>query len=137
MQKIGIKTIMPNHVDVLKQMVSLERDAEDFGFAWEKIDQIFEKIQSEISEIKEHIIDGSIKDKAGLQEEIGDLFHAVISLCLFYQFDPEQTIANSVAKFSQRMDKLKHLTNEAGLQDLRGLSFDKLMDFWELAKENK
>jgi len=52
------------------------------------------QIHSECLEIKEHLHhDGSSIDQAGLQEEIGDLLHAVFSLTVFCKLSPQDTFA--------------------------------------------
>src|SRR3990167_5927822 len=106
-------------MDALEKLVQLEKEADAFGFSWENSDQIFDQLFSEVDEIKEHLGANEIKNKMGLQEEIGDLFHAVTSLCLFFQFNPEDTIKKSVEKFKFRLEKLKKVTRESGLENLK------------------
>lgn len=117
---------------VLKKLTILETEADNFGFKWEKSDQIIEQIQSEISEVAIHLKDGN---QNKLQEEIGDLLHAVFSLCVFCQFDPEDTLIKSVNKFERRFRATQQLAAEKGFSTLNGQSFDKLMALWNQAKK--
>lgn len=119
-------------IDILKKLTQLEQNAANFGFKWEKADQILAQIKSECAEIEVHLKDN---DQKKLQEEIGDLLHAAFSLCVFCQFDPEATLISSVNKFENRFGKVKALTQLAGLETLNGKSFDELMAFWEKAKQ--
>src|SRR5947208_2643424 len=96
---------------ILKKIVDLEEKATNFGFKWETTDQIMAQIQGEITEIDVHLKDG---DQKKLQEEIGDLMHAVFSLCIFCQFSPEETISNSVNKFERRFKMIQQLAAEKG-----------------------
>lgn len=120
-------------MDILNKLALLEKEAADFGFKWEKPQQIIEQILSEISEITIHLND---TNKNKLQEEIGDLIHAVFSLCVFCQLNPLQTLQQSVDKFANRFSKVKQLTFDQGLTSLNGKSFAELMDFWNKAKQN-
>jgi len=70
-----------------------------------------------------------------LQEEIGDLLHAVFSLCIFCQFEAEETLLNSINKFERRFNMIKSLAKENGLNTLHGHSFDELMILWHQAKQ--
>lgn len=93
--------------------------------------QIIQQIQNEIMEIEVHLKD---KNQNKLQEEIGDLLHAAFSLCIFCQFDADETVENSVIKFARRFKKVQRLAKEQGLENLQGQSFNILMDFWNKAK---
>lgn len=118
-------------MNILKKLITLEHEAADFGFKWETSDQIIEQIKSEVAEINVHLKDG---DRNKLQDEIGDLLHAAFSLCVFNQFNPEETLSNSIEKFERRFRLVKQLAEDKGLNNLHGLSFQELMDFWNQAK---
>ena len=119
-------------MSIFNKIVATEHDATAFGFKWENPHQIKEQIVSEISEIEVHLLD---KDQTKLQEEIGDLLHAVFSLTVFCGFNPEETLANSVNKFEKRLRLVKQLAADEGLSSLNGKSFKELMQFWNRAKE--
>jgi uncharacterized protein YabN with tetrapyrrole methylase and pyrophosphatase domain len=119
-------------MNILNKLVALEKEAADFGFKWETADQILAQIQSEVSEIDVHVKDG---DRKKLQEEIGDLMHAVFSLCVFCQFDAGETLASSVNKFERRFRLVQQLAGKKGLQTLAGMRFDELMALWGEAKD--
>jgi uncharacterized protein YabN with tetrapyrrole methylase and pyrophosphatase domain len=116
---------------ILTKLISLEYAAADFGFQWETAEQIIEQARSELHEIEEILHDSN---RERLQEEIGDLMHAVFSLCVFCQFDPNETLRNSVEKFERRFNEVKLLALKQGLNTLQGQNFDTLMEFWEKAK---
>lgn len=121
-------------MDILKKLTTLENEATRFGFKWENAEQILAQINSECSEIKVHLNKTDSENKIKLQEEIGDLLHAVFSLCVFCQFDPQETLENSVNKFERRFDEVKQLAKEEGLKSLNGLPFGELMRLWDSAK---
>lgn len=116
---------------ILNKLAQLEVDAADFGFKWETPEQIKQQILSELDEIDVHLQD---HDRHKLQEELGDLLHAVFSLTVFCQFDPEETLTNSVNKFERRFERVKAITRKRGMEDLNGKSFSQLMDIWNEAK---
>ena len=123
-------------MDLLDKVVSLEENASEFGFRWETADQIMQQIQSECEEIKEHLHHELPQDnKAALQEEIGDLLHAVFSLCVFSGFSPRVTLGQSLTKFERRLRAVKLVSEEQGFSNLDGKTFDELMDIWNRAKE--
>ncbi|MDI9819013.1 MULTISPECIES: MazG nucleotide pyrophosphohydrolase domain-containing protein [unclassified Legionella] len=118
----------------LQTLISLEKDARDFGFDWPDQQMIIEQAISECEEISEAIAKGEGKER--IQEEIGDLLHTAISLCLFSGFEPEQTLANVVDKFSSRLLALKEITKKQGLSTLKGQSIQFMMELWLEAKSS-
>ena len=122
-------------MDLLDKIVVLEDDASMFGFRWETTGQIMAQIQSECSEINEHLDHGiMLANEAELQEEIGDLLHAVFSLCVFCNLSPRETLKQTLTKFERRLNAVKEITQEQGLNNLNGLPFDELMAIWNKAK---
>ncbi|WP_031564839.1 MazG nucleotide pyrophosphohydrolase domain-containing protein [Legionella wadsworthii] len=118
----------------LEKIFLLEKEAADFGFQWENTNQIMEQIQSECHEILEHL-HLEHKNKSALQEEIGDLLHAVFSLCVYCQFSPEETLNKTLEKFERRLRSVKAIAKEKNLSTLQGQSFNELMSIWNLAKK--
>lgn len=120
---------------LLEKLTTLENEADRYGFKWENAHQIMAQIQSECVEINEHLDLTESENRVRLQEEIGDLLHAVFSLCVFSKFDPEETLTKSVDKFERRFNAVKALAQEKGLETLNGMSFGELMQFWNKAKK--
>ena len=123
-------------MELLDKISVLEEDASQFGFKWQHADQIMDQIYSECNEIKEHLgQDLSKANQIALQEEIGDLLHAVFSLCIFCKLSPRVTLGQSITKFERRLRAVKLIAEERELINLEGLSFDELMRIWDKAKE--
>lgn len=119
-------------MQLLEKLSLLEKQAHEFGFKWETAEQIMAQIRSETAEIEVHLQDQNQKK---LQEEIGDLMHAVFSLCIFCQFNPEKTLSESVNKFERRFRATQEFAKQEGLTTLNGQSFKKLMELWDKAKQ--
>lgn len=120
---------------LLEKIVVLENEASQFGFQWETTDQIMAQIQSECLEINEHLGHETVQtNQAELQDEIGDLLHAVFSLCVFCKFSPRETLEQTLIKFERRLNAVKEISQERGLTNLNGRPFDELMAIWDEAK---
>ena len=120
-------------MNLLQFVEKLEQEAAEFGFRWETSAQIMQQIQSECNEVTEHLM--SVEpNRCALQEEIGDLLHAVFSLCVFCDFSPEETLKKTLEKFDKRLKMVKTITYEEQLTSLQGKPFDELMRIWNLAK---
>jgi uncharacterized protein YabN with tetrapyrrole methylase and pyrophosphatase domain len=117
--------------NLFKKIVAEEKNAKEFGFYWETIEQLIDQIKSECKEIKQAF---DHNDEENLKEELGDLMHAAICLCVFFNFDPEKTLKDSIDKFQLRYSTLVKLVQDQGLSNLQGKSMDILLSFWDQAK---
>jgi NTP pyrophosphatase (non-canonical NTP hydrolase) len=125
---------MVKHLNALHDLLHLEKDATAFGFEWPNEAMIIEQAIDECREIKEAIDKRESTDR--IQEEIGDLIHSAISLCIFAGFDVEETLVKVNNKFGKRMQAIKKLTYELGLSNLQGKSIDFMLELWRKAKLN-
>lgn len=116
---------------LLKQVEMQEFEAKKFGFYWEHFDQLIEQIQSECLEIQEAWAN---KKTPHLQEEIGDLIQATISLAVFCQLDPHETLQKSIEKFQGRYSAVVRMARKDGHDHLHQQPFEVLMDYWNRAK---
>ncbi len=117
---------------LLKRVEKQELVARAYGFYWEHFNQLIEQIQSECVEIQEAWLKG---DRTHLQEELGDVMHAAISLAVFCGFDPHDTLLKGINKFQKRYDTLVRLAKEDGHNDLHDQPFKVLMGYWNRAKQ--
>lgn len=121
---------------LLEKIVKLEKEADDFGFKWENTDQIMAQIHSECDEVTEQLQNTEFDaNKVKLEEEIGDLLHAVFSLCVFCKLSPQTTLEKTLTKFERRLSAVKQLANAHGLMTLENHSFGELMEYWARAKK--
>jgi len=118
--------------DLWDQVIGQEKEAFDFGFYWETLDQLVKQVQSEANEIKEAFDD---KDGPHLQEEIGDLLHASIGLSIFCGFNPKKALEVSIQKFEARLKCLKEIAQKEGHETLEEQPLNVLMDYWNKSKK--
>jgi uncharacterized protein YabN with tetrapyrrole methylase and pyrophosphatase domain len=116
----------------LQQLLEVEKEARAFGFEWPNQEMIIAQIVDECREIKEDIQANATSEK--IQEEIGDVLHAAISLCVFSGYDLEKTFAVTHKKFAARMQAMKILTRENGLTSLHGQTIEFMLTLWDKAK---
>ncbi len=118
-------------MNIFERLKNAEDNANDFGFSWPNADIILDQITSEVTEVR-----SAIKDETSdrIKEEIGDLLHATLSLCVFLNFDQEEILNLTISKFEKRLLKVKELSQAQGYETLKGEHFDILMQFWKQAK---
>lgn len=120
-----------NECCLLQEVEKQEIAAKEFGFYWENFSQLIEQVQNECTEVQEA---WDKEDAVHLQEEVGDLIQAAISLAVFCKLDPRETLMKSIAKFQRRYDVVVELARKEGHENLHKQSFETLMDYWKRAK---
>jgi uncharacterized protein YabN with tetrapyrrole methylase and pyrophosphatase domain len=120
--------------NLIEKLIELEVRAKQQGFYWQDVNAIIQQIYSECDEVKELLSDQHTS-VVRLKEEIGDLMHAVVSLCLYCDFSPKKTLAQAVSKFEKRFNMIKVLAEKDGHQDFHGKTADQLTQYWQEAKK--
>ncbi len=123
-------------MELLEKITALEEEAFCFGLKWPSAEHIMQQIYSECDEIKEHLPSHDAHpNNSALQDEIGDLLHAVFSLCVYCKLSPQVTLRQTLTKFERRLRAVKLIAEEKSLTNIDALPFDEIMNIWGKAKE--
>jgi uncharacterized protein YabN with tetrapyrrole methylase and pyrophosphatase domain len=119
-------------MDILQKIIEQIKDARSFGFDWPDQEAAISAVIDECVEVQEDIRANASSDK--IQEEIGDVIHSAIFLCVYSGFDVEETFKKVINKFGCRMGSMKEMTTEHGMRNLQGQSRDFILSLWDKAK---
>jgi len=124
---------IPRSLPALKKAQTAGRLAAEMGFDWPDIDGVADKIAEEARELTGARQNGSPEQ---LEDELGDLFFALVNLSRFLHVDAEKALNGATGKFIRRFayvrDRLAALnrtTNQTSLEEMDVL--------WNEAKEKK
>ncbi len=109
----------------------LQDRAAKVKFDWIEIEDVFDKLQEEINEVKEAI---ELKDTDSIEDEIGDLIFMAVNLARHNNVDPEKALRRSNRKFEQRfriMESLMAHTNTS----FKDLNLNEMEAYWQQAKK--
>ena len=109
-----------------------EQEASAFGLSWPNVHILLDQIRDECREVEEAVSQNEGKDR--LQEEVGDLLHAALTLCILLDMNIHETLLKTNAKFASRLEKVKKVTHSLGLSSLEGQSFESQTAIWHQAK---
>lgn len=127
-------------VPALMEAHQLSTKAARVGFDWEKVEDIFAKVQEEISElldaIKVHADSKSEADHTRVREEIGDLLFAVTNIARRLQVEPEAALKLTNRKFRQRFSHIEDRLQERD-QSFASATLEELESLWQEAKNSK
>ena len=126
----GVLKGVPNKLPALIKAYRIQQKVSGVGFDWKNKDGILEKIDEEISELKDEIVK---KDKNLTELEFGDFLFSVVNYARFLDIDPELALEKSNKKFTIRFEKMENLIRNKGLI-LSEMDLTDLNLLWEEAK---
>lgn len=124
----GKKTVLSGVPTALPAMVKAMRMQEktaQFGFDWDNVDQVWDKVTEEIDEF--HEADNE-KDR---EAEFGDLLFSLINYARWQGIDPETALERTNLKFRQRFE---HVEKSAGPGGLTEMKLEEMEALWQEAK---
>ncbi|HGJ64154.1 TPA: nucleoside triphosphate pyrophosphohydrolase [bacterium] len=124
---------IPIHLPALIQARKVQSRASRVGFDWDKSSDVLKKVEEEVDELKESIVNA---DQPNIEEEIGDILFSIVNLSRFLNVEPEDALRKTTAKFMRRFKQMEVKIAQKGKKitdyDLTGL--DK---FWDSIKEDE
>lgn len=135
-EKGGNKTVLsgvPGGLPALIKAYRIQEKAAHVGFDWEKPEQVWEKVKEEISEFEAEALAGN---KEKMEQEMGDVFFALVNAARLYDITPENALERTNRKFISRFNYLEHKAKEQG-KALRDMTLGEMDAIWEEAKKTE
>jgi tetrapyrrole methylase family protein/MazG family protein len=125
-------------VPALMEAHQLSTKAARVGFDWQRIEDIFDKVAEELSELKmaiqQHAASRAESDHALVREEVGDVLFALTNIARHLQVEPEAALKLTNRKFRKRFG---HIEETLAHQDrtFESADLEELEGLWQKAKE--
>jgi nucleoside triphosphate diphosphatase len=129
-QQTGTLAGVPVALPALTRAVKLTNRAARVGFDWPDAEQVLEKLDEEIQELKAELSDA---DPARLTDEVGDLLFVLANLARKLKLDPETCLRHANDKFSRRFKAMESMFEAQG-KCLSELSLDEMEAGWRQVK---
>lgn len=133
-EKGGNKSVLsgvPVSLPALIKAHRIQDKARSVGFDWEHREQVWDKVQEELNELKEEIIR---MDKDKMEDEFGDLLFSLINAARLYDINPENALERTNRKFINRFNYLESKTITVG-KDLKEMTLADMDVIWAEAKK--
>lgn len=133
--KEGSKSVLagvPKSLPSLVKASRIQEKARAVGFDWEKPEQVWEKVQEELSEFKHEIDSDSTHEK--MEAEFGDVLFSLINYARFKNINPEDALERTNKKFIKRFQYLENEAQKAG-KELSEMTLAEMDVYWNKAKE--
>lgn len=126
----GVLDDVPVGLPALARAAKLTKRAARVGFDWPSTDDVFDKLDEEVAELRAEIAAGDL-DKA--REEMGDLLFVVANLARKLGVEPEDALRGANAKFVRRFGFIEaELARDGRRPEQSDLA--EMDDLWNAAK---
>ena len=121
----------------LMEAHQLSTKAARVGFDWEKLEDIFAKLEEEIGElraaIQTHASSNEENDHTRVREELGDLLFAVTNIARYLKVEPEAALKLTNRKFRRRFGYIEKKLRERN-QAFEATTLEQMEELWQSAK---
>ena len=121
---------VPRTLPAIQRAEKLQKRAALVGFDWPEANQVLDKIEEEIGELKKAIQN---KDQSNIEEEIGDLLMILTNLSRHLKVDAEAALHKSNRKFEKRFRYIEDELEKKG-KKLSDSSLEEMDKLWDEAK---
>ena len=132
-RKGGLLGGVPRSLPAMVKAFRIGEKAASAGFDWEQKEDVWQKVHEEVAEVEAEMR-GCNRD--GIEDEIGDLFFALINACRLYGIDPENALERTNKKFIKRFNHIEERATEQGKM-VSDLTLDQMEGYWQEAKKLK
>ena len=137
----GIPRTLPSTLEAFELGVRVA----GVGFDWVKVEDLLDKVEEEIQELRHELErespanfapGSSPKAARKIEEEVGDLMFSVANLARYIRSDPESCLRRANQKFKRRFQSLEQEVLERG-KKVGECSPEELESIWGMVKERE
>jgi MazG family protein len=125
---------VPKTLPSLLRAYELSSRAAAVGFDWAKADDVLDKIDEEVAEVRREVESGATGHMSRAEEEMGDLLFAIANLSRKLGVEPEAALRRANEKFTARFDAMEKAFVSRG-QSLSAATLDEMEEEWQRGKE--
>ena len=124
---------MPAHLPALIKAQRMQEKAANVGFDWPEVEQVWEKLDEELGELRESLKKGSQQES---EEEFGDFLFSLVNVGRVLNLNSEDSLRLTNKKFEHRFRYIEERVSESG-KKLGEVSLQEMDEYWEEAKKQR
>jgi len=125
----GLLAGVPRTLPALVEAQQIASRAATAGFDWENADQVFDKLNEELAELK------AAESQDEKEDELGDMLFVMVNLARFLKVDPEQALRRANRKFRSRFGYVEQQLAAQGKAP-QDSNIEEMEALWQDAKKN-
>ena len=127
---------VPKTLPSLLRAYEISARAAAVGFDWARADDVLEKIEEEVAEVRREVESGATGDLSRAEEEMGDLLFAMANLSRKLGVEPEAALRRANEKFTVRFDAVERAFADRGTP-LSEASLEQMEAEWQRVKAER
>ncbi|MBL4651792.1 MAG: nucleoside triphosphate pyrophosphohydrolase [Flavobacteriales bacterium] len=128
--KTSVLEGVPKSLPAVVKANRIQDKVKGVGFDWEEPNQVWDKVEEEIAELKHEVEQGN-KDR--IESEFGDVMFSMINYARFIGVNPEDALERTNKKFIKRFQYLEKKAKAIG-KELSEMTLAEMDVYWEEAK---
>ena len=125
---------VPKTLPSLLRAYEISARAAAIGFDWAKSEDVLDKIEEEVAEVRREVESGATGQLSRAEEEMGDLLFAITNLSRKLGIEPEAALRRANEKFTQRFDAMERAFSSRGGQ-ISDATLEEMEEEWKRVKE--
>ncbi len=133
--KIKFKNILDGiekNIPSILRSIKIQKKVSSLNFDWPNYERVLIKLDEEFNELKSAI---NSKKEDHIEEELGDVFFTLISLCRHLSKDPDNIIRKANNKFIKRFNEMENIVEDMNIK-WHDLNKKQIINLWNKAKKN-
>jgi len=122
---------VPKSLPAMVKAMRMQEKARGVGFDWDHKEQVWDKVQEELSEFK---VEADKNDFDKMEDEFGDVLFSLINYARFVGINPETALEKTNKKFIKRFQYLEKEAKRIN-RNLKDMSLDEMEKIWQEAKK--
>lgn len=132
--KSSVLSGVPVSLPAVVKAARIQEKAKQVGFEWEKKEDVWLKVEEEMTELQEAVKDQNPK---AVEDEFGDVLFSLVNYARFLNVDAENALEQTNKKFIHRFTRMETIAREKG-KNLYNMSLEEMDAIWNIVKkENK
>ncbi len=131
--RVSVLDGVPKMLPALQRAHRLQEKAAKVGFDWEKKEDVWKKVIEEIEEMHVSEKQESLEE---LENEIGDVFFALVNYARFLGIHPENALRKTNEKFIRRFNYVEEQINGNG-RKINESTLEEMDKYWEESKRTE
>lgn len=123
---------VPKSLPALVKAIRIQEKAKKVGFEWDTKEQVWEKVEEELGELKEALEEGN---QLEVNKEFGDVLFSLVNYARFIDVDPENALELTNKKFINRFKKMETIAKEQDKQ-LLDMTLREMDAIWNEVKKD-
>jgi XTP/dITP diphosphohydrolase len=122
---------VPRSLPAVVKATRLQEKSKQVGFEWDNRDQVWDKVEEELDELKEAV---ASEDTDKIEDEFGDVLFSLVNYARFLNIDAENSLERTNKKFISRFTEMEQLALKEG-KPLSEMTLSEMDAIWNSIKK--